>query len=507
MKTVGKQLQDARLAKGWSPEMAARETKIRLDRVRELEEDDYSNFSSPTYARGFVRTYARALGLDEYRILRQLDNKLPEDDNATFANDTGVPYMPEPSQVSKPFQVGRGVYIAGGVGMALLLLIGFILVQSYRAGYFAEATPAPAALPVTATNALPAVPDSETARALPADSNAAPVPVPVDLPPASVATTPPAASTETNAPPRALPVDLNAVASATNTAPVAPAVAPAPAPTPAPQAPVAVEPAPPAATNAPVADGSATVSTSTSTPPRALPVDLNALSASETATNAPAAPTETAVAPAPEPPPVHALSARESNASPSDVHAAADRATQELIAATTPPPVVAQPAPSPVVVPSQQVPADLPPAVATVATTTVQPAAADGAPSSLTPVPTYRPEDHASTAAGDSAATGTPTPVASQAAPASEPFHGKRLVLTASHDSFVRVIALDGSGPGQVRYSSTLHSGQSISFNDRKYTINVGDPSAVDIALDGINYGPHSDTSAPDTFTVESHVP
>ena len=58
---------------------------------------------------------------------------------------------------------------------------------------------------------------------------------------------------------------------------------------------------------------------------------------------------------------------------------------------------------------------------------------------------------------------------------------------------------------GQVRYSSTLHGGESISFNDRKYSINVGNPSAVDIALDGINYGPHSDNSEPDTFTVESH--
>src|SRR5476651_2421053 len=97
MKSVGQQLQEARLARNWTPELAARETKIKADRVRDLESDDYTNFSSPTYARGFVRTYARALGLDEYRILRQLDNKLPEDDNATFAPDNGMPYVPEPS--------------------------------------------------------------------------------------------------------------------------------------------------------------------------------------------------------------------------------------------------------------------------------------------------------------------------------------------------------------------------------------------------------------------------
>src|SRR5271156_3791479 len=100
MKSVGQQLQEARLAKNWTPELAARETKIKADRVRGLEADDYTNFSSPTYARGFVRTYARALGLDEYRILRQLDNKLPEDDNATFANDTGIHYIPETSRNS-----------------------------------------------------------------------------------------------------------------------------------------------------------------------------------------------------------------------------------------------------------------------------------------------------------------------------------------------------------------------------------------------------------------------
>ena len=84
MKTVGKQLQEARLARNWTPELAARETKIKVDRLGDLERDDYSHFTSPTYARGFVRTYARALGLDEYRILRQLDNKLPDDDSANI---------------------------------------------------------------------------------------------------------------------------------------------------------------------------------------------------------------------------------------------------------------------------------------------------------------------------------------------------------------------------------------------------------------------------------------
>jgi hypothetical protein len=120
-----------------------------------------------------------------------------------------------------------------------------------------------------------------------------------------------------------------------------------------------------------------------------------------------------------------------------------------------------------------------------------------------TPTPSTAPDSASALTGGDSAASGDATTSPQIQADA----RGKRLVLTASQDSFVRVVALDGVHGDHVRYSSMLHSGQSISFSDRKYTINVGDPAVVDISLDGINYGPHSDHSEPDTFTVESRQP
>jgi hypothetical protein len=52
-----------------------------------------------------------------------------------------------------------------------------------------------------------------------------------------------------------------------------------------------------------------------------------------------------------------------------------------------------------------------------------------------------------------------------------------------------------------------LHSGESVGFDGHKFAINVGVPSAVDIKLDGVNYGPHSDQDEPETFTVQSHLP
>jgi hypothetical protein len=82
----------------------------------------------------------------------------------------------------------------------------------------------------------------------------------------------------------------------------------------------------------------------------------------------------------------------------------------------------------------------------------------------------------------------------------------KPLVLTASRDSFVRVTMLDaGSGDKQV-YADVLHSGQSVAFDGHKFSVTVNNPSAVDIKLDGVNYGPHDDGTDPETFPIVSHV-
>jgi len=177
MKTVGKQLEEARLAKNWTPELASRETKIKVDRLRDLEADDYSHFTSPTYARGFVRTYARSLGLDEYKILRQLDNKLPDDDSSNIVTDSGVAYLPE---TSMPPRVAHrnyaGLYIVMTLGGVVMLVIAFVLFEAYRVGdlqrYFAP-SPEP-----TASSSAPnpsSAPESGTPpQALPVDPHAAP---------------------------------------------------------------------------------------------------------------------------------------------------------------------------------------------------------------------------------------------------------------------------------------------------------------------------------------------
>jgi cytoskeleton protein RodZ len=419
MKTVGKQLQEARLAKNWTPELAARETKIKVDRLHDLETDDYSHFTSPTYARGFVRTYARALGLDEYRILRQLDNKLPDDDSANIVTDTGVAYLPETAMPPRAAHRDyTGLYIVMGLGVVVSLAILVVLFEAYRVGelshWFGSNSESVAADTTSSTNTTdsPAVPTANSpARALPVDSNTPPpiVDAANAMPVASAAGDTNAVTTpaDTNAPaaaisPRALPVDPSLLAAGTNAAPDP--SAPVQAVRALPVDPSELNNAPPAASNVPVA-------------PRALPVNPSDLGT-----------------PVSDPTPATVAMNTPASGQSTTEHASNS---------------------SPVMEPSM-------------------PPVAPVTPDATTP-----------------AATGT----------------DKRLVLTASQDSFVSVTNLDSSDTDKPVYAAVLHSGQSIGFDGKKFSINVGIPSAVDIKLDGVNYGPHSDQAAPETFTVQSHLP
>jgi len=68
---VGARLGGARIKAGISLEKAAKDTRIRVQRLREIEADDFSGFAHPTYSRLFLLDYAEYLGVsaDEIRPL------------------------------------------------------------------------------------------------------------------------------------------------------------------------------------------------------------------------------------------------------------------------------------------------------------------------------------------------------------------------------------------------------------------------------------------------------
>jgi cytoskeleton protein RodZ len=71
-KSLGAQFAAAREKRGLTLERASSETCIRAERLREIERDDYSHFSHPSYARMFAIDYARYLGIPISRVRRLL---------------------------------------------------------------------------------------------------------------------------------------------------------------------------------------------------------------------------------------------------------------------------------------------------------------------------------------------------------------------------------------------------------------------------------------------------
>jgi len=92
MYSVGHQLMQARQARQLSIEDVAFETRIPHSSLRDMENDDLSNFANLTYAKGFLKLYSRYLNLD-------LSDYLDEFDTSAIADVTGHEYVHTASAV------------------------------------------------------------------------------------------------------------------------------------------------------------------------------------------------------------------------------------------------------------------------------------------------------------------------------------------------------------------------------------------------------------------------
>jgi cytoskeleton protein RodZ len=66
---IGSALRRAREIRGVPLEAAARDTRLSLDRLRALEEEDFDALPGEVYVRASLRTYAQYLGLDPVKVL------------------------------------------------------------------------------------------------------------------------------------------------------------------------------------------------------------------------------------------------------------------------------------------------------------------------------------------------------------------------------------------------------------------------------------------------------
>lgn len=154
---VGESLRAARELQGLSLSEVAQRTRVPLRHLEAIEANDYAGLPSPTYATGFARAYARAIGADEVAVAQRVRGEL------AGVRRTTPEYRPY--EAADPARVpSRGVAIVAlGLAIAVLVLAGLYFGTGLLRG--GGDAPAPVALtpdagvapvPVPSASAIPA---------------------------------------------------------------------------------------------------------------------------------------------------------------------------------------------------------------------------------------------------------------------------------------------------------------------------------------------------------------
>ncbi len=151
MQEVGEVLRSARLGKGLTLEEVNERTKISLYVLEALEKGETERLPHPVYAKGFVKAYARLLGLDEADMLK--DYLVALGPMGTLEIDPGVSEL-------KTHGGARGR--AGKIGI-LLVLICLLAVGGWLIFSFISQKSAPAPADIHEMTSVDRAPLSETA--------------------------------------------------------------------------------------------------------------------------------------------------------------------------------------------------------------------------------------------------------------------------------------------------------------------------------------------------------
>ncbi|HPA16833.1 MAG TPA: helix-turn-helix domain-containing protein [Verrucomicrobiae bacterium] len=212
---LGVELRKFRELRGWTVEAAAKVTKIRADQIQDLENDNYAHFPSVACVRGFVRIYAKALGLDERRMVERLDGRISEFVPAVRPMEA-IEKLPTPvvRKVREPVTRSVGGNLMGSVAVILLAIAGWVgwriwgteeeVPVSPPRAEVAQAAPASEARPAGGARPSAAV-SAESATPPPVETPSIPSAKPV-APPAAVPVAEPVPEPMVENIPRAEPV-------------------------------------------------------------------------------------------------------------------------------------------------------------------------------------------------------------------------------------------------------------------------------------------------------------
>lgn len=121
---LGATLRAAREARGLSLAQAERLTKIRALFLAALEEERYADLPPRPYAKGFVRAYALALGLDSERVLALFESRIPPA-LPPLSEAAEIPLEPPapPSRLRRIVTVALWILIPVVIALAVVLYL------------------------------------------------------------------------------------------------------------------------------------------------------------------------------------------------------------------------------------------------------------------------------------------------------------------------------------------------------------------------------------------------
>jgi cytoskeleton protein RodZ len=122
---IGKELKEARERQGLSLEKAYEDTRIGINFLQSLEQGKIEHLSHPVYAKGFVRSYARYLGLDS--------DRMAEDFAGVFKTEE---YFEKLNPDDLPVSLKTSRYVPGSSWYSTALIIIPVLAVVLGLGWF-----------------------------------------------------------------------------------------------------------------------------------------------------------------------------------------------------------------------------------------------------------------------------------------------------------------------------------------------------------------------------------
>lgn len=119
MRALGEEFRAAREARGLSPSDVAEQIHIRSVYLQALEREDWATIGAPVYVRGFIRTYARFLGLDPESAVQRFNESTGAAPSAAAA-----PREPRAQERRQPSPL---LWLAAALALGLVGYVGYNL--------------------------------------------------------------------------------------------------------------------------------------------------------------------------------------------------------------------------------------------------------------------------------------------------------------------------------------------------------------------------------------------